>query len=290
MDRRHFVICESFADWSDDCQRQYIERFIETEEARLSEKAKQTAFAAYTAYHDAVQESELLPHYDLKERFWGAASEYFSMRVQDGDDWVSLRLYEKQEHSDKWKEVFDRIDSCENLADLGRFLRARPDLYRLLEDILEVRATSLAGLAKKIKARLEREKALEYDAEFGFENAYRSFGLQSALIHFDRMIPKGPGRKKRKSGPDAYRARAFWNILKATNTRLETCQFKETSWKELCEVTRGVGYEPSEYARAESVRWAYEMYFRAANTSVEGFLNSLSRGRRVLSQLGVELH
>lgn len=287
MDQRQRIICDTFADWSDDCQTEYKARFIEAPEVVLSETLSQKAMAAYEDYKQTDFWVDAKAHDQAREDFWDAAIDYFSMRVPDGAEIVSIRLYDKEQHVEKWQSIFNSIDECETLIELGRFLRSEPQVFRLLETILEVRATSLENLKKKIVKRLEQERAAEFQSDFGYDSAYRAFGLDAALAHFDAKITKPRGRKKRKFGnPDAYRARTYWKILETTNQALDGENLKLSSWKEICEVTFGIGSDLMSYPRAPAIRWAYDNYFNASNVTVEGFLNSLSRGRSVLAQYG----
>lgn len=289
MNRRQKVICNAFADWSERCREEFTERFLVSQEAKLTERISSDALVAYMEFKLAAQGSESDNEDALKEEFWRVAAEYFSLRVLHGLDWINVRLTQREMLEEKWRAIIESIDACETFVQLGNYLRSRPKLFVLLEDILEVRAKSLNALKTKLKVRLKRECDREIELEFGFKNSYLWFGKEAALSHFDEMVPKSAGRKPKEFSPDAYRARAFVHILNDTNAALERSHLKKTNWKEICEVTLGVGSNSSEFERADSIRWVYKDYFRARNISVPGLLNSLSRGRRRWSELGIHL-
>lgn len=285
MNERERAICTAVADWAE-ARRKGLERNRPIEDtaaeiAKVTKKAKQAfcALELFPPWRNVVK------HEEAKALFYEAALPYFRLGVPSGSRMVAHQLRRLAAHARKWSRRKSNIEEADSFLEVGVWLREDVELYAKLEPILEVRAPSLAALKIRILKAFDQLESEEFDREFGARTVYEMFGRETAQDHFVGQSTAKPGRKNSPlHNLDVFRATEFDQVVAFTNTRLIETAVDSSSGREICSISMKYRVQTKGFERSDELRWLFQVHLDAPSISMDGFLNSVSRGRSAFGE------
>lgn len=282
MDDREVLIFDTFGIWAEECRRQYIENFEDEDEKNHIKKLKEVAMATFLPMSVDPPMNWFGEH---KEKFERAAYEYFLHGLHIGESLYPVyrsRLDLFYEHWELTENIL--LTSDDASAAVNRLSREVPKVVSDIEkkygyDELMLVAIGMEHLAKAIS---ELKKS-EYEKRFGEKAVFEAAGRQFAYMLFDKK-QRGKGRPSSRSSVDTMRAYQFGRLVAKINDALSESELKQTTIAEVCELTFGNHKKIDGHLFSSNIEWALNVCFRAKNVSVRAFLNSISRGKSLLSE------
>lgn len=290
MDKREEVIFNIFGDWAAECRRQYVENFENEEEKR---HIKELRDAATEALSHANEDAPIHWFGQRKDKFERAAYQYFLHGLHLGDRLYRAHKERLERFDEKWEFIEGILSKSKTTAEAIESLYEMPlgggsydgfNLMTSLENDRGYEISILQHLDLNHFADLIFElKKSEHDERFSEKAVFEKAGRHFATTIF-AANEKSKGRPAKRSNLNTMRAYQIGDLVENINEGLSTAKLELTTIKEVCELTFGDGRKIDEHPQSPDIKWALEVYFRAKNRTVGGFLNSVSRGRAILSQ------
>ena len=280
MNARTAIILDVFGMWAKECRQEFLRRFQNPTDLQHQERLLKTSLEAYYSY----AEQKLFEDYDklkeLENNFMSVSREYFYYYLHLGDGLYEMQKDSYNRYAVKWEKLLAAIESSSKISQVIEKLESDFSSSQLFyEHISAVSYTDDVGSLKTIKEALIKQKTIEYENEFSESAIFEKLGRYYAKEHFRLMSPKKGRPKKHNSNLDTYRAHRFYYILEQINESLAKHDMKKTTIAEVCELTFGAKNVLEHHSSADDIKWALENYFKIANKTVRGFLNSISRGK-----------
>lgn len=281
MNQRSKIILDAFADWSEHCKREYHEKY---EDPTILSEIERTDRLAKEAYKQ-FQATDFLNNYPewqaAKTNFLQVAERYFRLHIHEGYTSVAHQLSMIEFHDEEWSKLRTQLENCKEQSTLNLLI---DEIDRKVESLVAKPEFSpfdeFVTQKSRTVAYFNNAKSTASRSEFGYAATFRDLGEAFALQHFENLFPKRGAPKKFLGNPDTYRYWQFKKIVALASEALEKNLLKPTSTREVCLLVMGEENQLAEFNRNQVIRWALEEYFSAGNITAEGFLNSMSRGKK----------
>lgn len=276
MDERTNLILSVFADWAADCQEEYKKRYEDPLILDEMERLKATVVQALSVHSETDFSDNYELYHKTKDIFMEAAYQYFKLRVWEGYDATGFVIWELEEQEQKWGEIISDTEKCQNLDELSATLSINnlsiPLLSKDTFTFKEIRedALRIIGVCKD----------QEHDNQYGRSAVFERLGMAYAERLISDHLPNKRGAPKKRNSPDTYRSFQFGKVVNRISEILQNAGQTPATAHEICHLLLGDKEQVSSFARHEDIRWAMKNYFRASTMTPNGFLNSISRGRR----------
>lgn len=286
MNEREAAICDFFADWSSEIHRQFSENH---DPARFKEPIKEirdNAKDAYRKKQECWDDRSMNGYSEAEENFHEAAYQYFLHRLHLGDGLYESAIYRLDSFFHNWNSLEQIIAVSESIADvLERTIYQSTD-FKMVDHVL-ANSTYEDNIEDfpKFKTDLAIKKEEEWESQFGKKAVFEEVGRFYASKHFSQML-RGRGRLKKSWGdnPDTFRAFQLTRLVNKMNSELESQGFVSTTITEVFEMLIGQSSILHKYARKDEIEWTLNEYYMVKNITVRGLLNSVSRGKQLLTE------
>ena len=278
MHEREIVILNVFANWAVNCHREikaaYEKPIHEKHINELTQNVKD-AFLKKDKYDFFI---------NYETEYYAALYQYVLYGLHYGKSFYLIQRDRIERFEYKWSCFIRTLSQSKNTLNAIDLLLDDLDTSLLMYDILDKHDDELHLLELTDFQRLILEyKAEQYEGNFGAKLLFEKAGRHFVENIFSEMT-KPKGRPKRNSNLDTFRAFQFGRLLKKINTNLVARRMQRSTTTEVCELIFSDKNKCKDHVFQNEIDWVLKDYFKIKNVTVRAILNSISRGKTMLSK------